>query len=94
MVLRSASIRRPLLCRAVVTIFLIAMGVALSAGTFTTFGPKTYVRRAGEPITVTKIEMSKIERTRIEVATRKKEDQKKKAKAETEVRMTKTGIEP
>src|SRR5258708_36797119 len=53
MVLRSSSIRRPLLCRAVVTIFLIAMGVAVSAGKFTPFEPKTYVRRAGEPITVT-----------------------------------------
>src|SRR5437016_13799683 len=53
MFLPSTSIRRSLLCRAVATIFLIAMGVAVSAGTFTTFGPKTYVRGAGEPITVT-----------------------------------------
>ena len=70
---------------------MIAIGVPVSPGTFTTFGPKTYVRRAGEPITVTKIEMSKIERTRTEVATRTRKDQATKAK--TEVRMKKTGIE-
>src|SRR6266567_6308384 len=39
MALPSSSIRRSQLCRAVVTIFLIVLGVAVSAGTFTTFGP-------------------------------------------------------
>src|SRR6266852_9824280 len=53
MALPSSSIRRSQLCRAIVTIFLIATGVAASAGTFTTFGPKIYVRSAGNPITVT-----------------------------------------
>src|SRR5438309_7149475 len=49
----STSIRRSLLCRVVVTIFVIAIGVAVSAGTFPAFGPKTYVRGTGEPVTIT-----------------------------------------